>query len=177
MWLFTFADKIKGSFTQSVDNSNCRIGEYTIRTEKEFSEIIWDKYPKVCPVCFWWRHQNGCDTPEDYEKGCECLIHDVEDRDKTKGEEEKRNKVLEKQSRVKALRNFAKTQSELEKKPNTIDDWQKMFKELFKSNLRHISLVDIGFHLLEEVGEVSDAMMRMYSYKGSFNGQPKWNQI
>jgi NTP pyrophosphatase (non-canonical NTP hydrolase) len=180
MWLFTFAGKIKGQFKTAEDaenNKKCRVSEFTIQTEKEFSEIVWNKYPRACPVCFWRRTNNGSKSPEDFEKPCDCLIYNIEDRDKAESEEEKAKKKAEKQKRVGGLRAFAKQQSSLNKKPATIDDWQKMFGELFEANLRHVSLVDIGFHLLEEVGEVSDAIVRMYSYTEAFNGQPRWNQI
>lgn len=171
MWLFTFAGKIKGEFRELAGN-NYRIGEYTIRTERGFSEIIWNKYPRVCPVCFWRRIRNGS---EEIGMPCDCLIYEVEGRDEVVGEEERRKKEQEKQERVKALRGHA--ESNLQGKPGTIDEWQIMFEELYQANLRHLSLVDIAFHLLEEVGEVSNAMTRMYSYTSSFNGQPRWNQI
>lgn len=169
MWLFTFAEKIEGKFEQPA-GENERIGEFTIKTEMRFSEIIWNKYPKVCPVCFWRRTKSGLSIVGT----CDCLLYDVEDRDRVEGKEAEAVKNKEKRERVKALREYAK--NEIKNKPNTIDEWQNAFGELYKANLRHSSLVDIGFHLLEEVGEVSDAMVRMYTYKGS-NLEPRLNQI
>lgn len=179
MWLFTFTEKIRGPFEdlkeEYLKENNIRIGEFTIRTERIFSDIIWNKYPGVCPICFWRRVNNGIKSSAEIEKPCDCLIHDVENRDKADTEEEKKKKEKNNQERVKALRKYAR--SRLENKPATIDGWQEMWRKLYEANLRQISLVDIGFHLLEELGEVSDAMLRMYSYTETFDGQPRWNQI
>jgi len=53
-----------------------------------------------------------------------------------------------------------------------------MFEEIFRANLRHLNLTSIAFHLLEEVGEVSDAIVRMYTYtEPTFNyGEPTWRR-
>ena len=172
MWLFTFSGKIKGTFQDS-EIKNRRISESTIKTEKIFSEIVWAKYPRVCPVCFWRRMKNNVELLGP----CDCLIHNVEDRDVTETEEARKRKKKEKKERVKALREYSKKQVIYNNKPATIDEWQSMFGELYKANLQHLSLVDIAFHLLEEVGEVSDAMVRMYSYIGHFDNDPRMNQI
>ena len=73
------------------------------------------------------------------------------------------------------LRNYARVNSG--EKPNSIDEWQENFRKLYLANLMHTSLVDIAFHLLEEVGEVSDAMVRMYTYTGDLDSMPKLNQV
>jgi len=172
MWLFTFSGKIKGTFQDS-EIKNRRISELTIKTDKIFSEIVWAKYPRVCPVCFWRRMQIGVEILG----RCDCLIHNIEDRDVSETDEEKEKKKKEKRERVKALREYSKKQLARKNKPATIDEWQNMFGELYKANLQHLSLVDIAFHLLEEVGEVSDAMVRMYSYVGDFDSDPRMNQI
>jgi NTP pyrophosphatase (non-canonical NTP hydrolase) len=54
-----------------------------------------------------------------------------------------------------------------------------MFGTVFAANLRHLSLTDVGLHLMEELGEVSDAMVRMYSYvqKTFVAGEPNWRQF
>ena len=174
MWLFTFAGKIKGPFVMA-KGPNIRVGESTIKTQKGFSEIIWNKYPGVCPVCFWRRYRGGEKTPAKMKKPCDCLIHNVEDRDKVHTDEDKKKKAADKINRVKQLRAYAKIHSE--DKPTAIDDWQRSFRELYSANLMHTPLVDIAFHLLEEVGEVSDAMVRMYTYNGDLDAQPRLNQV
>lgn len=169
MWLFTFAGKIRGTY-QAVNDDTLNIEEFTIRSEMEFSDIIWNKYPKLCPVCFWNRVKIGL-KPSDpaFIEACDCLVHEVEDRDQSK-----------KRVHVVKLRNYAK--DNLDKKPISVDDWQNMFRQIFEANLRNLKLADIAFHLLEEVGEVSDSMVRMYTFhtghKGDFKrSEPKWRQV
>lgn len=172
MWLFTFAGKIRGTFDIFVDDGsfNNRFEENTIRTKKGFSDIIWDKYPGICPVCFWHRSENGVglSSPE-FNKVCDCLIKEIENRDQSK-----------KREHVEKLRRYAA--EHIGERPANVDLWQAMFQKIFEANLRHVSLVDIGFHLLEEVGEVSNSMVRMYTYKtgrgGNFRkNEPKWRQV
>lgn len=166
MWLFTFVGKIKGTF--EIEPTRGKVAESTIRTEKESSDIIWNKYPRICPTCFWRRSNNSSVLEgAEFSRTCDCLLYDVE----TRNQETKR-------SRVRKLRKYANARENYEKKPRTVDLWQGMFGEIFKANLRHLGLVDIGFHLLEEVGEVSDAMVRMYTYTNDFKeGEPTWRQI
>lgn len=166
MWLFTFAGKIRGALNISVNEGNFdnKFEEITIRTECGFSDIIWYKYPDICPVCFWHRNEKNIDncSPE-FIKACDCLIHEIETRDQS-----------EKREHVAKLRRYAKDR--VDGKPNDVDGWQYMFRNIFEANLRHIDLVDIGFHLLEEVGEVSDSMVRMYTYKTGKDGDFKKNE-
>jgi len=63
-------------------------------------------------------------------------------------------------------------------KPKGIDEWQRMFGEIFEPNLATLTLKDIALHLMEELGEASNAMIRMYSYKEETfrSGEPNWRQ-
>ena len=48
---------------------------------------------------------------------------------------------------------------------------------MFEASLRHMDMSAVAFHFLEEIGEVADAMARMYSYKGELdNIAPRWAQ-
>jgi NTP pyrophosphatase (non-canonical NTP hydrolase) len=172
MWLFTFVGKIKGNF--STFDSNCKsegeIEELTIRAQYGFSDIIWLKYPGICPVCFWHRIEKKIDpTSAGFNHSCDCLLYEVEKRDQSK-----------KREHVARLRQYAR--EHMANKPKDVDNWQCMFQQIYEANLRHINLVDIAFHLLEEVGEVSDSMVRMYTFTTGENGnfkqdEPKWRQI
>jgi len=63
-------------------------------------------------------------------------------------------------------------------KPSGLDEWQEMFGAIFAKELVALSPTDIVLHLMEELGEVSDAMIRMYTYKEkTFRlGEPNWRQ-
>lgn len=152
MWLFTIAGKLKQPLGVKRDIDK-RDEEPLIRISKGFSDLLWSKYPNICPVCYWRRTRGdrGKESTEEFRRKCDCLQFDVEFR-----------KQDEKQQHVETLRAYAgENQAE---KPTTVDNWQAMFGTVYEANLRHIDLTDIAFHLLEEMGEVSDAMVRMYSY-------------
>ena len=162
MWLFTFVGKM-----YEIDKSGSspfEIQERVIHTEKKltFAEIIWNKYPGVCPVCFWRHAEN---SKKNVNIRCDCLIYEVETRDQS-----------EERKHLDMLRKYANECSE--SIPTNVDDWQKMFRDIFEANLRHLDMKDIAFHLLEEVGEVSDAIIRMYTYKEKEfkKGEPYWRK-
>lgn len=163
MWLFTFVGKVRGTFG-SVDGRQ-GIEESTIRTEVTLSDIIWNKYPRICPVCFGRRINDGEATDIQLIRPCDCLLYAVEARDpeQVKGY-------------INKLRQYAK--DHIDDKPKSVDEWQQLFQNIYEANLRHLSLTDIAFHLLEEVGEVSNAMLRMYTYDREkfVAGEPEWRQ-
>lgn len=152
MWLFTIAVKLNRPLGEKTGIDK-RSEEPLIRISKGFSDLLWSKYPGMCPVCYW-RRTGGDRTKEKTEKfgqKCDCLQVDVESRN----QDQKRQHVV-------ALREYAKESQE--SMPTTVDHWQTMFGSIYEANLRHIDLTDIAFHLLEEMGEVSDAIVRMYTY-------------
>lgn len=163
MWLLTFVGKIRGTFGSVAGKQ--RIEESTIRTEVTLSDIIWNKYPMVCPVCFGRRFDDCGAMDTQLTKPCDCLLYPVE----TRGQSQIRDHINK-------LRQYAK--DHIHDKPMSVDGWQQMFRDIYEPNLRHLSLTDIAFHLLEEVGEVSNAVLRMYTYdKGKFQaGEPEWRQ-
>ena len=166
MWLFTFVGKIKDDVGVPLGKPE-RPEESAIRISHEFSELIWNKYPNMCPVCFWRRISKGMDTSETgFNDPCDCLLHEVESRAQTQIKEH-----------IKKLHKYIETADG--NKPIFVDEWQKMFFNIYEANLRHFTLTDIAFHLLEEVGEVSNAMVRMYTYTADEfqSGEPSWRLI
>lgn len=166
MWLFTAVNKFRGEI--GVLKKGESEQESIIRIGYSFSDLIWNKYPGLCPVCYWRRTEgdrNGENGPG-FSYPCDCLLYDVERRNQN-----------QKRQHTKALRAFSKDESP--KKPGGIDQWQDMFARIFSANLQHLTLPSIAFHLLEEMGEVSDAMVRMYTYREEdfVDGEPSWRQI
>jgi NTP pyrophosphatase (non-canonical NTP hydrolase) len=173
MWLFTFVGKSESTFGSVAGRQ--RIEESTVRTQMTFSDIIWNKYPGVCPLCFGRRVDQGISASDTkLMEPCECLIHPIETRyqEMTPEERERVDRL-----RTKRLRQYAT--EHISDKPSSVDGWQQMFRHIYEPNLRHLRLTDIAFHLLEEVGEVSNAMLRTYTYdKEKFQaGEPAWRQI
>lgn len=172
MWLFTLVGKIIATYGAPINSHG--IEETTIRIDNEFSDLVWNKYPRMCPVCFWRRTKEGMKiSSKDFNRPCDCLLYPVESRDQS--EDEKRDHI--KKLHIKKLHKYAK--EHYSDKPPSVDLWQGMFYDIYRSNLRHLRLQDIAFHLLEEVGEVSNAMSRMYTYgKDKFKpGEPSWHRI
>jgi NTP pyrophosphatase (non-canonical NTP hydrolase) len=153
MWLFTFVGKINIPLGSASNPHGIEESTIRVRNKIKFSDIIWNKYPSLCPVCFWRRFQKTGKIEDVHADPCDCLIHEVETRSKAK-----EKKQLDK------LEEYASTHSA--NKPQSVDEWQKMFNDMYEANLKHIDLEDIAFHLLEEVGEVSDAIVRSYTYAG-----------
>ena len=167
MWLFTFLGKVAGTYGEDQRGSESP-QESLIRVRLSFSDMLWYKYPAMCPVCYWRRSGGGDrdrETSKFFRNSCDCLLYDVESRN----QDEKRKHVV-------ALRGFAEDGGA--EKPTSVDDFQKLFTSIFSPNLRHLDLDDIAFHLLEELGEVSDAMVRTYTYSGKVEqGEPSWRQV
>lgn len=156
MWLFTFVGKLQGT-TGEAKAADQRKEESLIRVTMGYSDLLWLKYAGMCPVCYWRRTDGGKrenEKSEIFRHSCDCLLFDVESRDQS-----------EKKRHATALRTYAR--EIIECKPERVDDWQEMFGTIFKANLQHIDLSDIAFHLLEEMGEVSDAIVRIYTYTTS----------
>ncbi len=153
MWLFTFVGKTNIPLGPASNPHGIEESTIRVRNEIKFSDIIWNKYPRLCPVCFWRRFQETGRIEDVHADSCDCLIHKVETRSKAR-EKKQLNKLEE----------YASMHSV--EKPPTVDEWQKMFNDIYEANLEHIDLEDIAFHLLEEVGEVSDAIVRSYTYVG-----------
>ncbi len=151
MWYFTLIGRLQGRMGDAGDSDIDSERERLIRIDHSYSDLLWNKYPGMCPVCYWRRTKGDrVKEAKEIQRRCDCLLWDVEGRDQA----QKRKHAL-------ALRDFA---AEARGKPRSVDEWQLMFGTVFGANLRHLDMSDIAFHLLEELGEVSDAMARMYTY-------------
>jgi NTP pyrophosphatase (non-canonical NTP hydrolase) len=151
LWLFTAVLKLRGTVGELKDRSETPQTSL-IRINSTCSDLIWRKYPKLCPSCSTQRITRwtaiigvGCLFP------CECQMRE--------------RKVEDKETR--RIRLSVVTEHGVKvigERPTRIDDWQKMFGSVFRQTLVELSLAEIALHLLEELGEVSDAMTRTYSY-------------
>jgi NTP pyrophosphatase (non-canonical NTP hydrolase) len=163
LWLFTVVQKLSGRPGKRKTPSES-VAETFVRIRGGCSEIVWQRYPGVCHLCYARRaasKQRGIGL----RRPCDCSQQGRDMRDKAA-----------KRADLKALRKFSA--SVRGQKPKSIDDWQTMLAAIFTGEIRRLSPVEIGFHLLEELGEVSDAMARMYSYaESNFRpGEPSWRQ-
>jgi NTP pyrophosphatase (non-canonical NTP hydrolase) len=167
LWLLTAVHRLSGRPGRRKTPTETPV-ETLIRIGGSCSDMVWHRYPGVCHLCYAHRVKEG----RRRQKGlgllnpCDCPIQRPDRRDKNA----KRLDSLDLQRFSEAARS---------RKPKTIDDWQRMFAAIFGANIGRLSPADIGLHLMEELGEVSDALVRMYSYtKKDFRyGEPNWRQL
>ncbi len=165
LWLFTVVLKLTGNFGQSEGRSETP-QESLFRIQSSCSNLLWHKYPNACPLCSA-RKIAANTTPAAIGDlyPCECLGHQPE----AEQPDARRNRLI-------ALRKYS--DHARSKKPTSIDSWQTMFGAIFGQNLALLPLTEVALHLMEELGEVSDAMIRMYTYKEKTfrSGEPNWRQ-
>ena len=157
MWFLTLVGKLQ----QPVEHRSKTNPEALLfYTPLALTDIVWNKYPYVCPACFL-RLSKENKEGEAWQRKCDCLlsIKIVEERTEE-----------EKAETEKALREF--TEEHKDDKVESLADLEKMFASLYAANYENLPLESIAFHLLEEVGEVSDALIRLYSYNISKTPDP-----
>jgi len=161
LWLFTLVQKLSGRPARRKSPNETDV-ETLIRIARGCSDLLWHRYPGVCHLCYARRTRIGSRPLLDL---CDCAAQPPDCRDKKTKRQDSKD-----------LRRFS--EANRSRKPKTIDLWQIMFGGVFKANIERLSLLEIGFHLMEELGEVSDALVRMYSYtENDFRaGEPGWRQ-
>ncbi|MFW9997256.1 MAG: MazG nucleotide pyrophosphohydrolase domain-containing protein [Candidatus Odinarchaeota archaeon] len=110
--------------------------------KKRFSmeDIVWNKFPNICSYCFM-------------ETNCSCI-----GRSKAYSDSEKDRGYTAKEKREKELESYrAKKKGRF---PDTLYGWQLMFKKIYGNVNRVQSIEQIGFHLMEEIGEVAKEIRR-----------------
>ena len=161
MWLFSFVNKLKNS-TKGNDK--------LFFLKRDLFEILLNKYPNCCPACFGVEIalpiKNGVKSESwlDSWKGeiqpCSCLVR--------LSEVEVRNQQLKLEDKIyikKKLREYAKKHVFSKRKNFSLSYFQDMYKEVFESNTFITSIESIGFHLLEEIGEIAESLSRIYTYE------------
>ena len=167
MWFLTFVGKL-----QHPPKERCiRIEEERLfYTPASLTDLVWRKYPYICPVCFFRLYQT-VEEDELLGRKCDCLLHprEVETRNELLSlDEEEKLGEKERQSRrdrVEALNSYAIWNKSSQ--VSQVGNLQNMFEQIYQPNIESSSLESIAFHLLEEIGEVSDTLIRIYTYKNS----------
>lgn len=147
-WLFGFVAKLGDEKSG---------WEAVFNIDTKFSDMIWGKYPGICCHCLERKYRFTRQMPEKpykpYNK-CACLIHypAVEYR-------KDREEIKEKR------REFAKNVRF--SKPKSLAGMEKMFREIYEANVSVSTIESIGFHLLEEVGEIGRSLIDLYTIRNS----------
>jgi len=156
-WLFGFVAKLRDDKTGLESRFNIPI---------EFSRMIWHKYPNICPHCAQKVFiSSGGQKPignalKDLKGKCKyCLADYPKVEKRTIGEKYEELK----QASDKELRNYA--QEHLDEIPKSLKEMEAMFHRIYESNTALSTLESIGFHILEEAGEMGRAVIDIYTDK------------
>jgi NTP pyrophosphatase (non-canonical NTP hydrolase) len=152
LWFFTMMGKLRGSLGSAMVGQPPQ--DWVVRISVGASDLLWNRYPGICPWCYPKEDRDKLEQfdEEDRWRPCSC---DFEVAGLVKKSEELRARALR-------TREIAMQKGHL--RPHSIDDWQKMFRSIFGDRLIQMSISEVGLHLLEEMGEVSDCLIRMYTY-------------
>ena len=181
VWWLGFINRLnQPPNAQICEHSDLNLSDAVFFLNCPVSDVVWSKFPNVCPVCFGYhlliqevgektakrmivegskKEFDEIDTDKKlstvYEtlKGttCECLAR--------KQLIEKRQESFKDWVRSIILKLAAMKTDE---KPDSLKGLEDSFVTLFQSNVAVLSADEIAFHLLEEVGEVSRALMRLH---------------
>lgn len=119
------------------------------------SKIVWQKYPGVCPVEFGLEVQKQAKSQNKAKfswskrpaQRCRCLA---------RKEEVEGRSDSEKRTAKAAVRAFA--EEHRAHQPQGVSDLENVLRETFAGPVYTLNVEEISFHLLEEVGEVSEAL-------------------
>jgi len=129
-----------------------------ISGEEKYEKWLLLKYPGACPTCG--------------NRPCICAAYRniMENRENSEYDvfwrKNKSNFLTEKQKYHWTEDGFS--QNTVKMYAANIDSWVDMFSEIYASGHIEVSLESVGFHFLEEVGEVSDGILcfdELYKYK------------
>jgi NTP pyrophosphatase (non-canonical NTP hydrolase) len=137
-----------GNAMENLSHMFCWLCGFCSRTKRNLGETVWKKYPYVCPYCR--------EDRDKVVKSCNCPGHRMET-------EETPTHRKEKMINEEILDYFRKTFKK--KKPRSLDGWVSMFDKLYKNSNYSASIEHIGFHLMEEIGEVSRAWRRKQEFE------------
>ncbi len=166
LWLFTMVLKLRDKFGMSEGSFEAPADRF-IRIQSTCSDLLWHKYPKSCPSCSAPKIVSGGTNTAGLGRlnPCECRARRPEAED-----------PVARNERIGALRNYS-TMIRAEK-PKSVGEWQEMFGAVFEAKLKVLALPEIALRMMEKLGEVSDAMIRMYTYseRTFVNGEPNRRQ-
>lgn len=133
---------------QSLAHVACWVFGFATKVQKNMDDVVWAKYPYICPYC---RKE-----VENVVRPCSCGTVRVQ-------LEEAKSHVKETLIQSKMLEYYAKAFKD--KKPSSLDDWVSMFGELYMNVTYSTPIEHIGFHLMEEIGEVSRVLRKRREFE------------
>ena len=147
VWWLAFIEKL--NLLSKVSSHDEYDDDFVFGLPLSATEIIWKKYPGVCPVEFGL-------AVSDVEKvtwskrparSCTCMARKKEVEGRSQEEKARAKKLL------RAFANKNKSSC-----PQGLDAVEKMFHGIFERAVYQSSLEDLFLHFIEEIGEVSEAL-------------------
>jgi NTP pyrophosphatase (non-canonical NTP hydrolase) len=165
VWWLTFARRV----TQEPGKNSTDAVKLVPYLNTSPSDIVWFKFPGVCPVCLGrWIHTH-CQPTEDIYALISQRLHDInaffaENPHCTclaaKQTIEDRDANFKKFTKL-CVQEYAR-QMRQERKPTSLKGMADMLNAIFSNNIEVLSVEEIAFHLLEEVGEVSKSLANLF---------------
>ncbi|MFZ7133749.1 MAG: hypothetical protein ACOWWR_15480 [Eubacteriales bacterium] len=146
MWWFAFVGR--------VNDLDVNSGDLVIfRMPKSPSDILWSNYPLACPVCLSYLVLENKNADEQMildqlPSHCECLIRKSEVENRSEETKKIASKITKRIAQIK-----------IDEKPKSLSNFENSFLRIYQMNINVLSAEEIAFHLLEEVGEVSKALV------------------
>lgn len=155
LWFFTMLARLKGPIG-SPKQSDEVPQDWVVRITVNLDDLMWNRYPGVCPWCYCATHADDSleIDAQSFRQSCTCDALNIAARKKDR---------IELHARAKRTRRLAAANKL--RRPLYFDDWQSLVASLYTERLKRASLSEIALHLLEEMGEVSDGLIRMYAYR------------
>jgi len=84
LWLLTAVHKLSGHFGESRGGPSETNVEPFIRIASSCSDLLWHKYPRICPSCYARRSgdNRASGKSADFRKPCDCAVHPDHSQDK-----------------------------------------------------------------------------------------------
>ena len=143
VWWLAFIAKLNALATSSsADN------DIVFAIPFSASDIVWGKYPGVCPVEFGLAVRDSIPRwDKRYGPLCMCLAQKraVDERPPEQKE------FAKQQLRLFAARNH-------QHRPRSMADFEKALRKVFSGPVYSLTIDEIALHLMEEIGEVSQAL-------------------
>ncbi len=164
IWMLTFASKGLEKNRSGVDG--------LIKLTKPVSRLLWMKFPNCCPACFTRMHRSNLVDGLNAKKprSCRCIL--------TLEETEKRNEVWtskQKAETKKIRRQWAEAHFiNCDYGKISMIELESRFGNIFQRNIFSQSLESMAFHLLEEVGEMAESIVSLYTYQAQRPSQTSW---
>lgn len=166
VWLVSFVARLQALDKEGFDR--------IFHISTPLSKIIWNKYPNCCPACYGELvvrpriKGHGASNWEGKLRPCDCLLRHEEMETRNVRYKERDKEEIRRQ-----VREYAGHWMPSNPEAFSFDSLEQMFFHVFQPAITLSSPETIGFHFLEEVGEVCQALTTFYTYRTKAQATPE----